>query len=97
MSPHLLRGFWNVEDDKDPWLEKAYFGYRLKVNVMNDRLIERMTNKLRDMFMDWKSQSWSFHVHLKVVPCIWEPMTSYHLLLLLCFETSTTFVVDKEG
>ena len=73
MSPHLLKGIWNVEDDKDLWLEKVDFGYRLKVNVMNAWLIEWMTNKLRDMFMDWKSQSSSFHVHLKVVSCIWNP------------------------
>ena len=32
--------------------------------------------------MDWKSQSWPFHVCLKVVQCIMEPMILYYLPLL---------------
>ena len=32
--------------------------------------------------MYWKSQSWPFHVRLKVVQCIMEPMILYFLPLL---------------
>ena len=32
--------------------------------------------------MYWKSQSWPFHVRLKVVQCIMEPMILYYLPLL---------------
>ena len=52
------------------------------MNVTNGQLIEWMSSKLRDKFMYWKSQSWPFHVRLKVVQCIMEPMILYYLPLL---------------
>ena len=57
-------------------------GYPLGMNVTNAQLIEWMSSKLRDKFMYWKAQSWPFHVHLKVVQCIMEPMILYYLTLL---------------
>ena len=59
------------------------------MNVMNGQLIEWMSSvmntcsKLRDKFMYWKSQSWPFHVCLKVVQCIMEPMILYYLPFVL--------------
>ena len=51
-----------------------HLGYPLGMNVTNGQLIEWMSSKLRDKFMYWKSQSWSFHVRLKIVQCVMEPM-----------------------
>ena len=59
-----------------------HLGYPLGMNVTNGQLIEWMSSKLRDKFMYWKSQSWQFHVRLKVVQCIMEPMILYYLPLL---------------
>ena len=52
------------------------------MNVTNAQLIEWISSKLRDKFMYWKSQSWPFHVRLKVVQCIMEPMILSYLPLL---------------
>ena len=49
-----------------------YFGYRLKVNVMNAQLIEWMISKLRD----------KFHVHLKVVQCVWN---LWYYIICCCY------------
>ena len=59
-----------------------HLGYPLGKNVTNAQLIEWMSSKLRDKFMYWKSQSWLFHVRLKVVQYIMEPMILYYLSLL---------------
>ena len=59
-----------------------HLGYPLGMNVTNGQLIEWVSSKLRDNFMYWKSQSWSFYVRLKVVQCIMEPMILYYLPLL---------------
>ena len=75
------------------------------MNVTNGQLIEWMSSKLRDKFMYWKSQSWPFHGHLKVVQCIMEPMILYYLLLfsmdkeafVFYLATSSIFVVEEEG
>ena len=48
----------------------------------------RMARIWKSKFMYWKSQSWPFHVRLKVVQCIMEPMILYYLPL---------FAMDKEG
>ena len=47
-----------------------YLRYLLVMNATNGQLIEWMSSKLRDKFMYWKSQSWAFHICLKVVQCI---------------------------
>ena len=61
----------------------GHLGYPLGMNVTNGQLIEWMSSKLRDKFMYWKSQSWPFHVRLKVVQCIMEPMILYYLPFVL--------------
>ena len=58
------------------------FRYPLGVNVMNGQLIEWTTSNLRDMFMNWESQCWPFHVLVKVVQCIMELMILYYFPLL---------------
>ena len=52
------------------------------MNVTNGQLMEWMSSKLKDKFMYCKSQSWPFHVCLKVVQCIMEAMILYYLPLL---------------
>ena len=59
-----------------------HLGYPLGVDVTNAQLLEWIGSKLRDKFMYWKSQSWPFHVRLKVVQCIMIPMILYFLPLL---------------
>ena len=59
-----------------------HLGYPVGMNVTNAQFIEWMSSKLRDILMYWKSQSWPFHVRLKVVQCIMEPMILYYLSLL---------------
>ena len=51
-----------------------HLGYPVGMNITNGQLIEWMSSKLGDKFMYWKSQSWPFHVCLKVVQCIIEPL-----------------------
>ena len=52
-----------------------------------------MSSKLRDKFMQWKSQSWPFHVRLKVVQCIMEPIDKESFAF--CFTTSSYLLWKK--
>ena len=80
-------------------------GYPLGMNVTNVQLIEWMYSKLRDKFVYWKSQSWSFHILLKVVQCIWNLW--YYIrshcchgqrrLCILSCNLFSIFVAEEEG
>ena len=72
-----------------------HLDYSLGMNVTNPQLIEWMSSMLRDKFMYWKSQSWPFHVRLKVVQCIMEPMDREGFAFYLA--TCSIFVVEEEG
>ena len=74
-----------------------HLGYPLGMNVTNGQLIEWMSSKLRDKFMYWKSQSWPFHVRLKVVQCIMEPMILYYLPLLPWTKKALHSILQEEG
>ena len=45
-----------------------------EAHVTNAQSTEWMVNKLGDKFMHWRSQSQPFHVCLKVIQCIIQPM-----------------------
>ena len=67
--------------------------------VTNGQLIEWMSSKLRDKFMYWKSQSWAFHVCLKVVQCIilLAIIDMDKEVFAFYLATSSIFVVEEEG
>ena len=72
-----------------------HLAYPLGMNVTNGQWIEWMSSKFRDKFMYWKSQSWPFHVRLKVVQFIMEPMDREGFAFYLA--TCSIFVVEEEG
>ena len=64
------------------------------MNVTNGQFTEWMSSKLRDKFMYWKSQSWPFHVCLKVFQGIMEPMILYYLPLLPWTKKALHYVLQ---
>ena len=64
------------------------------MNVTSGQLIEWLSSKLRYKFMYWQSQSWIFHVCLKVLQCIMEPMILYYLPLLAWTKKALHFVLQ---
>ena len=59
-----------------------HLGYPIGNDISSDKLVGWIQRRIHEKFMYWKSQTWPFHVRLKVVQAIMIPMVSYFLPLL---------------
>ena len=59
-----------------------HLGYPIGVEVSHVKLVDWVSRKIENKFIYWRSQSWPFHIRVKVVQSIMIPMVSYYLPLL---------------